>query len=124
MSDKARKGKPPTQADIRPSRFVRMFKCDTARLSRFPNKIFLIIGWKRNTRQDTGQWVKNGDPINFDYVHERVVASGASAEELLMSALLYKAYSELGQRSTPVSTTAVPESKGAWEITATMEANR
>jgi hypothetical protein len=61
-------------ADIQ--RFLKMFGCDTARISRSMGKLFLIIGWKRNTKDDPGQWYRNGEPIDFDYTHEEVIASG------------------------------------------------
>jgi hypothetical protein len=71
-------------------RFIRMFKCDTARIFRFPGRIFLILGWNRNTKQDAGQWIKNGEPIDFNYVQETVVASGSNEASLVKSAKVYK----------------------------------
>jgi hypothetical protein len=71
-------------------RFVRMFGCDTARISKPRGKLFLIIGHNRNTRDDAGRWFKNGEPIHFDYVKEKVIASGDTPDELMESAKEYK----------------------------------
>lgn len=77
-------------------RFVRMFKCDTARITKPCDHWFLVIGWNRNTKKDreegrsSGQWVRNGEPIDFDYVHEEVIANGANEKELIASAKHYK----------------------------------
>jgi hypothetical protein len=66
-----------------------MFKCDSVRVVKFPGKVFLIIGWNRNTKQDSdsGQWMKFEDggykPIDFDYLDEQVVVSARNEAELL-----------------------------------------
>ena len=70
--------------------YKRMFKCDTERIHRFPSKMFLIICWNRNTRQDSGQWTRNGVPFDFDYVREQTIASGKTEKELEASARRYK----------------------------------
>ena len=64
--------------------------CDTARISTPANKMFLVIGSNRNTKDDEGQWTKDGEPYDFDYVEERVVASGETEDELIASAREYK----------------------------------
>jgi hypothetical protein len=77
-------------------KFVRMFGCDTARIAKPTGKLFLILGWNRNTAKDrekdpsAGQWYKNKEPIDFDYVAEKVVASGNTEKELIASAKEYK----------------------------------
>lgn len=81
-----------------PSYFRRMFRCDTARIIRFPRKMFLVIGFDWNTRRDAGQWVKNGKPIHFNYVRETVIASGRTDKELLASARHYKNLLQAEQR--------------------------
>ena len=63
---------------------------DVARISRPMGRMYLIIGFNKNTKDDAGQWVKNGEPINFDYVEEKIVASGANEEELIESVKEYK----------------------------------
>lgn len=67
-----------------------IIKCDTARISKPLNKMFLIIGFNRNTKDDEGQHVKNGVLFDFDYVNESVVASGFTESELLSSAKEYQ----------------------------------
>jgi hypothetical protein len=73
-----------------------MFKCDTVRIAEFPGRMFLIIGWKRNS---SGEWfrLKDGEyePFDFDYVDEQVVASGRNAKELLKSAEEHRRVSKL-----------------------------
>ena len=64
--------------------------CDTARISTPAGKMFLVIGFNRNTKDDEGQWIKDGAPYDFDYVAEQTVASGETEEELLASAREYK----------------------------------
>lgn len=68
-------------------------KCDTARISKplKDGKMFLIIGFNRNTKNDEGQWVnENGEAFYFDYVQESCVASGHCADELIDSAKEYQ----------------------------------
>lgn len=77
-------------------RFVRMFQCDTARITSACGTHYLILGWKRNTKaereagRDAGQWYRNDVPIDFDYTQEQVVARGKTAAELVASAKRYK----------------------------------
>ena len=71
-------------------RFIKMFGCDTARITDPMGTKFLIIGWNCNTRDDADQWTKNGEPINFDYIKEAVVASGKTYTQLIASAKEYK----------------------------------
>ena len=73
--------------------FIQMFGCDTARIVEPMDKLFLIIGTRRNTKDDPpehGKWFKNGEPINFDYTEEKVIASGNTEAELMKSAKAYK----------------------------------
>lgn len=63
-----------------------MFDCDSARVLRFPGKMFLIIGWKRSTKDDR---------IIFDYLQEQVIASGSTEAELLLAAREYKRISKM-----------------------------
>jgi hypothetical protein len=69
-----------------------MFRADG---SRFPcplgEKIFLIIGTKRNTKMDKGQWVnEKGDAGHWDYLAEVCIASGSDVGGLIESARRYK----------------------------------
>jgi len=87
---------PPENAHLL-SRFKEMFGCDQVRISAPFGMLFLILGWKENTKRDrqknpdTGQWVDGeGNPIDFDYVREETVASGKNEEELIASAERYK----------------------------------
>lgn len=71
--------------------YAKMFDCDTARIVAPTGKLFLIIGWNRNTRQKkAAHWFKNGKPMHLDYVAEQVIASGKNHKELLKSARRYK----------------------------------
>ena len=38
-------------------RFIKMFQCDTARITTAYNTLYLILGWNKNTKtgRDTGQ---------------------------------------------------------------------
>jgi hypothetical protein len=71
--------------------FTKMFSCDVAEVKKATDTYFLILGWKRSTKDDTeGQWYKNGEPFHFKYVHRQVVASGKTLQELRKSADTYK----------------------------------
>ena len=61
----------------------KIIKCDKARISKPLGRMFLIIGFKRNTKDDEGQYMKNGKPYDFDYIDESVVANGNTPEELI-----------------------------------------
>ena len=66
-------------------------KCDTARISKPCDKMYLIIGFNRNTKDDEGVWVnQNNQRIDFDYVQESVVASGHTKKELIESTKEYQ----------------------------------
>lgn len=77
------------------ARFKRMFECDTVRISSPCGKHFLIIGFNRNTKDDEGRWYKDGKPIHFDYVAEKVIASGDTMKELIASAKEYKRLTQM-----------------------------
>lgn len=72
-----------------------LIECDTARISKLNNTLFLIIGFNKHTKDDSGQWYKNDEPLDFEYVEEKVVASGETEEELLDSAKEYARVSQL-----------------------------
>lgn len=68
-------------------------KCDTARISKplKEGKMFLIIGFNRNTKDDEGEWInENSEKFNFNYVQESCIASGHCADELIDSAKEYQ----------------------------------
>ena len=73
-------------------KFIEMFSCDTARIARFPGKMFLLIGTKKNTKNDTTRfWVnEKGRRRDWDYVEEKTIASGETEKELIESAEFYK----------------------------------
>lgn len=72
-----------------------MFGCDSIRIVEYGDLKFLLLGWNRNTKDGSDQWFKNGQPFDFDYVEEKVVASGATDEELHKSAQEYVRISKL-----------------------------
>lgn len=67
-----------------------IFQCDSVRISKPLDKMFLIIGFRKNTADNEGQWYRNGEPIDFDYIEEQVIANGDNFTELLESAKHYK----------------------------------
>lgn len=72
------------------SRCREIVKCDSARISKPCDRMFFIIGFKRNTKNDSGQFIKNGEPYDFDYVSETVIASGYTDEELISNVKEYQ----------------------------------
>jgi hypothetical protein len=87
---------PPVVVQRLVRRFMRMFKCDTARITQYCGTMFLVIGHKRHTKRDrkkdptVGQWMKDGKPFDFGYVAERVIARGKTEAELVADAKHYK----------------------------------
>ena len=73
-------------------------RCDAARISKICGKMYLIIGFNRNTKDDIGSQIINEDNerVDFDYIRESVVASGDTEEELINSA---KEYGKLSNMS-------------------------
>lgn len=76
---------------------INLFGCDEARIASPMGRHFLVIGHMRNTRNTPGQWYRNGTPIDFDFVEEHVIASGATAEELRTSMRDYRALTLIGK---------------------------
>ena len=75
--------------------FKEQFECDTIRISVVWDKMFLMIGFNRNTKDDPGQWnevTETGEmiPRDWDYIQETVIASGKTITELIKSADQYK----------------------------------
>jgi len=68
----------------------KIVKCDTARISKPLDRMFFIIGFKRNTKDDPGQFTKNGQPYDFYYMQENVIASGNTEEELIENVKEYQ----------------------------------
>lgn len=76
------------------SKCMKIIECDTARIKKFDDwlggKMFLIIGFNRNTKDDPGENFINGVKRDWDYVEEKTVASGKTEDELIESAKEYK----------------------------------
>lgn len=72
-----------------------IINCDVARISKPIKRMYLIIGFNKNTKDDSGQWVKDGKPFNFDYVDEHIIASGDTEDELIASVEEYKRLSNM-----------------------------
>lgn len=77
-------------------RFVRMFGCDAARIETPGNRMFLLIGNKRHTRDDPGVWVdQDGNEKQWEYIDWKTIASGDTEAELIASAKKYKRLSKM-----------------------------
>jgi hypothetical protein len=64
---------------------------DEARISTPAGKMFLVLGYKRHTKDDPGQWVdQDGNALDWEHLHEETVASGETEEELVSSAKHHK----------------------------------
>lgn len=78
------------------SKCMKIIECDTARISKVGNKLFLIIGFNKNTKDDSvGQCFINGEPVDYDYVAEKVIASGKTENELIKSTKEYSGLCEM-----------------------------
>lgn len=82
-------------------RAVKYLGCDTARISYPCETYFLIIGTNKNTKTDgkAGQWIKDGEPFDFDYVEEHVIANGKDLKELWVSVKWYKKVQKEGWKA-------------------------
>lgn len=71
---------------------MEIVECDTARIKKYDDgKMFLVIGFNRNTKDSSGQWIdETGKERDWDYVAGKVVASGKTEDELIESAKEYK----------------------------------
>lgn len=75
-----------------------LFRSDSVRLSSpLGERIFLIIGNKRNTKQDRGGGGvdQDGKRVDWDYLAESCIASGGTSRELVDNAKCYKKVSGL-----------------------------
>ena len=70
-------------------KFMELFECDSARIAKYSDNMYLVIGFARNTKDDPGQIHVNGDPIDFDYLQEKAIASGKTEDALIDDALKY-----------------------------------
>jgi len=66
-------------------RCCKIIGCDVGRITTPTGKMYFIAGYNRNTKDDSGQFYKDGKLYDFDYVHEQVVASGMTEDELIKS---------------------------------------
>lgn len=70
---------------------IEIIECDTARISKPSGELFLIIGFNRNTKDNPGQWIdETGKERDWNYVEEKVIASGKTEDELIESTKEYK----------------------------------
>lgn len=77
-------------------RCCEIIECDTARISKPDDTMYLIIGFIRNTRDDKKSvWTKNGESYNFEYTEEKLIASGKTEEELIKDVKRYKRLCEM-----------------------------
>ena len=81
------------------SRFVEAVKvlleCDTARIFKPLDRLFLIIGFNKDTQDNQfAAWFEEGKRVDFKYVAEQTVASGDSLKELWRNACRYKRLSK------------------------------
>lgn len=62
---------------------VELFGCDDARISKPMGTLFLIIGTKRRSEGEWRSW-RGGryEPVSFDYMDEKCIASGDSHSAL------------------------------------------
>lgn len=61
---------------------IELLGCDTARIFTPHRMHFMVIGERRNTKNEPGQWMKNGTPYDFDYIAEKVIAKGRTYKAL------------------------------------------
>jgi len=78
-----------------------LLECDSVRISQpiKEGRMFLIMGHKRNTKDDAGFWSESSDGQdrlkNWDYLNEQVVAKGYTLKELIEDVRFYVALSKM-----------------------------
>lgn len=78
------------------SECLKYIKADTARISRPLERMYLIIGFHKNTRENFKSWIEqNGERVDYDYVEEHIVASGRTRSTLIDSVKEYQRLCEL-----------------------------
>jgi len=66
------------------------FRCDSVRISKTVNNLYLVLGFNRNTKDDIQwQWTKNGEPYDFNYTEEKIITFGKTVQELSESCKEY-----------------------------------
>lgn len=71
-------------------------QADSVRISAPCDRMYLILGYKRSTKDDPGQWVdQDGNPRDWEYIDESTVAIGETGEELIQSAHNYERISKM-----------------------------
>jgi len=90
----------PDHDPILSKKCMEIIPCDTARITKVGDRIFLIIGFDKNTKDDSGQWIEvleDGSRINrdWDYTEEHCVAMGKTEDELIESAKEYQRLSKM-----------------------------
>ncbi len=80
--------------------FKELFHCDSARISAPTGRMFLIIGYRRSTKDDVeGYWMdESGCRRDWEYLDEKCIASGDTKKELVDSANDYKRLLDLHER--------------------------
>ena len=78
--------------------FARLLASDTARITQPTGALlFLVLGFRRNTRDDGGVWVnQRGERRDWDYIHETVAVSAATVRGLIAEAHRYKRLTDMG----------------------------
>jgi len=93
MPDSETTQAPPAPLDAVVLRLRDLLEADTARVSSpLGPRMFLVIGHRRSTRDDPGHWedADGNRMLDWEYVDEKVVASGETEEELIASAQEYQ----------------------------------
>jgi hypothetical protein len=69
------------------SKVKKLFNCDEVRILRPTYTIFVLVGnWKRSE----GEWSKNGEPFDFDFLKEEIVGRGRTYAKCWKDCKLYK----------------------------------
>jgi len=67
-----------------------LFDADHDRIIHPQDTMFAIVGWLQSTKDDEGQWTKNGEPVDFEYHSEHIVGSGETYQDLREAVRDYK----------------------------------
>jgi hypothetical protein len=74
-----------TKQDVK-DQINELFECENVRIISPVDTFYVIIEEEKSTKNDPGQWLKNDNPVDFEYLDETIIGCGETLKDLLDSA--------------------------------------
>lgn len=72
-------------------KFIKMFNCNRVEILKFCGTMFLVVGNKKNTKNNSNGWCdETGKRKDFEYIERTAIAHGKTIKKLIESAKEYK----------------------------------